>query len=112
MLDRLPSPLAERARHVITENARVLDTVVALQAGDLAQVGRLLDQSHASLRDLYEVGTAAVEATAQRLRDAGAAGVRMVGGGFGGSVLGLLGPGCPTPEDALEVRAGEGARLL
>ncbi len=52
--------------------------------------GQLLDASHASLRDCYEISTPAVEATVQRLRGAGAIGARIVGGGFGGNVLGLL----------------------
>ena len=68
-------------------------------AGDLDAVGALLNASHASLRDDYEASTAAVERTVAALRDAGAAGARMVGGGFGGHVLALLPPGdgrCPT----------------
>ena len=49
--DRLPEPLDRRVRHVITENARVLEAVAALGARDLDELGRLLDASHASLRD-------------------------------------------------------------
>jgi galactokinase len=112
MIDPLTAPLAGRARHVITENARVEATVAALQRGDLAEVGRLLDASHASLRDCYEISTPAVEETVLRLRDAGAIGARIVGGGFGGNVLGLLPPDAPAPEGAIEVRPGPGARLL
>jgi galactokinase len=107
----LPEPLSKRARHVITENQRVQETVAALEQRDLAAVGRLLDASHASLRDDYEVSTDAVEAAAGRLREAGAVGARIVGGGFGGSVLGLLAPDVPVPEDAVQVRPGPGARL-
>ena len=84
---RLPSPLAERARHVIAENERVDLTVAALRDGDLAEVGRLLDASHASLRDLYDVSTTAIEAAVATLHRAGAAGARVIGGGFGGHVL-------------------------
>ena len=112
MTDALTAPLAGRARHVITENARVQATVVALQRGDLAEVGRLLDASHASLRDCYEISTPAVEAAVQRLKRAGAVGARIVGGGFGGNVLGLLPPDATTPPDAIEVRPGAGARVM
>jgi galactokinase len=111
MAASLPPPLAERAKHVITENARVRATVSALERGDLALVGRLLDASHESLRDCYEISTPAVEAAVGKLRDAGALGARIVGGGFGGNALGLLPPGARAPDGAIEVRPGPGARL-
>ncbi|MGH2912396.1 MAG: galactokinase [Solirubrobacteraceae bacterium] len=111
-LDQLPERLRERARHVLSENARVQDAVVALQASNLPALGRLLNASHASLRDQYAVSTPAVEATVERLLRAGAPGARIVGGGFGGHVLGLLAPDVHAPEGAQEVRAGEGAHLL
>ena len=88
--DRLPAPLDRRVRHVLSENARVEAAVRALRDGDLAGLGALLDASHASLRDDYEVSVDAVERTVARLKDAGAAGARIVGGGFGGSVLALF----------------------
>ena len=109
---RLPAPLDRRVRHVLTENARVEETVAALAAGDLEETGRLLDGSHASLRDDYEASVPEVEAAVERLKAAGAAGARMVGGGFGGHVLALLPPGVAPPEDALAVAPGPGARLL
>jgi galactokinase len=109
---RLPAPLDRRVRHVIEENARVDATAGALATGDLAAVAALLDASHTSLRDLYEASTPAVERTADALRAAGAAGARMVGGGFGGHVLALLPPGASAPDGAIEVRAAAGARLL
>ena len=108
----LPEPLAARARHVITENERVEQTVAALSASDLARVGELLDASHASLRDCFEISTDAVEATVARLRQAGAVGARILGGGFGGHVLGLLPPGISAPHGAVKVEPGAGARLL
>ena len=77
-------------RHVLTENARVEAMVAALAAGDLERVGALLDESHASLRDDYEASVPEVERTVEALEGAGAAGARMVGGGFGGSVLALF----------------------
>jgi galactokinase len=109
---RLPEPLRRRVAHVIGENRRVLDAVAALRADDLPAVGELLNASHASLRDDYEISTAAVEATVSHLREAGAAGARLVGGGFGGSVLGLFAPGSEPPAAAREVRPGPGARVL
>ena len=107
-----PSRCAAACGTCISENQRVRDAVAALRADDLAAVGELLDASHASLRDDYEISTAAVEATVERLRDAGASGARLVGGGFGGSVLGLFAPGVAHPPDAREVRPGAGAHLL
>ena len=110
-LERLPDPLRARARHVITENARVDATVAALRAGDLDEVGRLLDASHASLRDDYAASVPEVERTVERLEQAGAVGARMVGGGFGGAVLALLPPGRRRPRRGARRRAGPaGAR--
>jgi galactokinase len=109
---RLPDPLDRRVRHVIEENARVEATVAALEAGDLAALGPLLNASHASLRDLYDASTDAVERTVTRLRDGGAAGARMMGGGFGGHVLALLPPDVAAPEGAHVVAPSAGARLL
>jgi galactokinase len=108
---RLPAPLDRRLSHVLNSNARVEDAVRALQQGDLPELGRLIDAGHASLRDLYEVSTPSVEAAVARLKSAGAAGARLMGGGFGGHVLGLMPPGCTPPSDALEVRPGPGARV-
>ena len=112
MAARLPEPLNRRVRHVISANARVDEAVAALGRHDLAALGRLLDQSHASLRDDYEVSTPAVEAAVARLKQAGALGARIFGGGFGGHVLGLLAPDARLPEDAIRVTAGAGAHLL
>jgi galactokinase len=111
-LERLPEPLRQRARHVLDENTRVEATVAALRVGDLSAVGALLSASHASLRDLFEVSSPAVEAAVTELLAAGAIGARLVGGGFGGHVLGLLPPGAHAPGGAREVRPGPGAHLL
>jgi galactokinase len=111
-LEQLPPVLARRVRHVLGENARVLATVAALHDGALAEVGALLDASHASLRDLYECSTPAVEVAVRALKQAGALGARLVGGGFGGHVLGLFPPGVSPPAHAREVRPSRGARLL
>ncbi|MGD0452491.1 MAG: galactokinase family protein [Solirubrobacteraceae bacterium] len=112
VVERLPEPLRRRAQHVIEENQRVREAVVALQANDLLGLGELLNASHRSLRDNYDVSTPAVEAAVERLRSAGASGARLVGGGFGGSVLGLFAPDTPHPTAAREVRPGPGAHLL
>jgi galactokinase len=110
--DRLPAPLDRRVRHVLTENARVDAAVAALRAGDLPTLATLLDASHASLRDDYEVSVDAVERTVARVKQAGAAGARIMGGGFGGSVLALFGPGATPPPDATVVEPAASARLL
>jgi galactokinase len=89
--------LRKRARHVISENARVLDSLSLLraaldpeQAGRLAELGPLLHGSHASLRDDFEVTVPHLDVAAEAAEGAGALGARMVGGGFGGSVLALI----------------------
>jgi galactokinase len=111
-LDRLDGVLRRRARHVVGENARVEHAVRALRRRDPAALAPLLDASHASLRDDFEVSVDAVEEAVGRLKRAGAAGARMIGGGFGGSVLALFPPGARLPEDALAVSAGPAARVL
>jgi galactokinase len=105
----LPEPLADRARHIVGENARVLAAARALRDGDMPALASLLSASHASLRDLYAVSTPAVEATVSALLEAGAAGARLIGGGFGGSVLGLFEPRTPLPAGAIAVAPGPGA---
>jgi galactokinase len=110
--ERLPEPLDRRVRHVLEENSRVDAAVAALEADDLPALGALLDASHASLRDLYDASTAAVERTVERLRAVGAAGARMMGGGFGGQVIALLPPGAKAPAGATAVAPAAGARLL
>ncbi|HKN94741.1 MAG TPA: galactokinase family protein [Thermoleophilaceae bacterium] len=109
---RLPEPLAKRARFVLEENARVDSAAAALAEGDLPQLGRLLDASHTGLRDLYEVSTPEVEAAVNAMKGAGAAGARLIGGGFGGSVLGLFPPGAAPPSAALTVKPGGAAQLI
>jgi galactokinase len=111
-LEQLPGVLARRVKHVLDEDTRVLAAVAALREGSLARVGALLDASHASLRDLYECSTPTVDATVQSLKEAGAVGARMVGGGFGGHVLGLFPPSATPPATAREVHPSRGAHLL
>jgi galactokinase len=80
-----------RVRHVVTENARVLATVAALEAGDMETVGRHLTASHRSMRDDYEITTPALDLAVETALAAGALGARMTGGGFGGSAIALIG---------------------
>ena len=108
----LPEPLRARAEHVLGEDARVEAMAEALRAQDLVQAGALLDAGHASLRDRYAASVPEVEATVRVLKDAGAAGARMMGGGFGGAVLALFPPGETPPEGAREVVPGPPARLI
>lgn len=86
----LAEPLLRRARHVISEVARVDDFVAALRADDWAALGPLLDASHASLRDDYEVSCEELDVAVETARGAGALGARMTGGGFGGSAIALV----------------------
>jgi galactokinase len=108
----LPDPLDRRVRHVVTENERVDAAVAALEARDASALGELLDGSHRSLRDDYEVSVREVERTVEACRDAGALGARIMGGGFGGSVLALFPPEARSPSAALPVAPSRGARLL
>ncbi len=77
------------ARHVVTENARVLETGIALRVGDRAVLTRLLLESHASLRDNYRVSTPELDHLVDALVGAGAFGARLTGAGFGGCVIAL-----------------------
>jgi len=87
----LPDAAARRAEHVVAENGRVLATVVALEAGDLDQLGRLFDESHSSLRDLYEVSAPALDAMVEVARAVpGVVASRMTGAGFGGCTVNLV----------------------
>lgn len=90
----LPEPLGRRARHVVTEDARVLGAVRALQAGDVDALGRLFDASHESMRDDYEVSIPEIDLVVQLARALpDVHGARLTGGGFGGSVVMLTKPG-------------------
>jgi galactokinase len=83
--------LFRRARHVVTENARVLDAVSALRLGaDPRRIGPLLTASHASLRDDFEVSCAELDCAVDAALAAGAHGARMTGGGFGGCAIALV----------------------
>ncbi|GLI92033.1 galactokinase [Methylocystis echinoides] len=87
----LPALIYRRARHVVSENARVMDAVAALEARDFAAVGKLMNASHDSLRDDYNVSCRELEIMVDLSRRApGTYGARMTGGGFGGCTVSLV----------------------
>ena len=89
--DRLSPVIYKRVRHVVTENDRVQEAATALTAGDLAQFGRLMADSHRSLRDDYEVSTAELDLMVELASGQnGVYGARMTGGGFGGCTINLV----------------------
>ncbi|OBH29587.1 galactokinase [Mycobacterium sp. E342] len=81
---------ARRARHVLTENQRVMDCVAALGDSDFVEAGRIFSASHASMRDDFEITTDHIDLIADTAVRAGALGARMTGGGFGGCVIALV----------------------
>lgn len=85
---QLPEPLSRRARHAITENERVHAAVAAIEHRDVMALGRLVNASHDSLRDDFEVSLPAIDRMVELARaQEGVLGARLMGGGFGGSVL-------------------------
>ena len=100
-----------RVRHVDSENQRVRDAAEALAAGDVETVGRLMVESHVSLRDDYEVSTPVLDALVERLLAVdGVLGARLTGAGFGGCVVALTRP--DVLDEGWVVRPSAGARLL
>jgi galactokinase len=88
--DRLGPSLLRRGRHVVTENARVLDAVRLLREGRPGEMGPLLAASHASLRDDFEVSIPELDVAVSASCEGGALGARLTGAGFGGSALALV----------------------
>ncbi|KAA8960148.1 galactokinase [Mycobacterium sp.] len=80
---------ARRARHVLTENQRVVDFVAAMEGSDFVEAGRILTASQASMRDDFDITTRHIDLIADAAVAAGALGARMTGGGFGGAVIAL-----------------------
>ncbi|MDO8838134.1 MAG: galactokinase [Parvibaculum sp.] len=87
--------MLKRARHVVTENARVLAAVAALEAADLHSFGALMNESHASLAGDFDVSTPALDRLVESARRAGAIGARLTGAGFGGCIVALVPAGLP-----------------
>jgi galactokinase len=97
-LDRLDDEvMRRRVRHVVTENARVLAAVEVLDEGRIADLAPLLDASHASMRDDFQITVPTVDLAVETARAAGALGARMTGGGFGGCIIALVPAGTSDP---------------
>jgi galactokinase len=117
-VEQLPEPLRRRARHVVTEDDRVLNAIRALRDRDLDRLGALLDASHRSLRDDYEVSTPEVDLLVELVREQpGIRGARITGGGFGGSIVAIADAGSvqhagATAVAEYEQRTGLDARIL
>ena len=87
----LPPTVAKRARHVISENARVLEAVEAMAENDLSRLGRLINESHSSLRDDYQVSSPELDLLVEIARaQTGCLGARLTGAGFGGCTVNLV----------------------
>jgi galactokinase len=100
-----------RARHVVTENQRVLDFADALRRGDYPTLGRLMAEGHASLRDDFDTSTSQMDTAVEELTAIdGVFGARMTGGGFGGCLVAICRPG--TLREGWVVTASAGARVL
>jgi galactokinase len=104
-LDKLEDPvLRRRARHVVTDDQRAGEVAALLGRGAIAEVGPLLTQSHASLRDDFEISWPEADVAVEAAQAAGALGARMMGGGFGGSVI-AIGPAGRTAAIVTAVTA-------
>jgi len=111
-LHLLEGVLQRRARHVVTENRRVLDFAACLRVGDLADAGRLMLASHASLAQDFEVSTPALDALVEELSAVpGVYGARLTGAGFGGCVVALADPSSPVRGWRLHASAGAGVEV-
>jgi galactokinase len=110
-VDRIDDAVVRRrARHVVSENARVLAFAAATARGDVEEAGRLMQASHASLRDDFEVSTPELDAVVARLAGRpGVLGARLTGAGFGGCVVALTRPG--ALQEGWVVHAVAGARV-
>jgi galactokinase len=111
-LDRIDDPVVRRrARHVVTENDRVVQFAKAFRVADLAAAGRLMVESHNSLRDDFEVSTPVLDTLVSRLTTVqGVFGARLTGAGFGGCVVALCAKGALAGE-GWHVRAAAGAHV-
>ncbi len=90
-IDELPQPIRSRCRHVVTENARVLESIKALKRGDMDHLGTLMNASHNSLRDHYQVSCPELDTLVEAARNTpGTLGARMTGAGFGGCTVNLV----------------------
>jgi galactokinase len=113
----LEKTVMRRARHILTENQRVLDAVAAMRAGDVGKLGRLFNESHASLRDDFEVTNTALNQIVEAAQAYPACfGARMTGAGFGGCAVALVEAGkagdfVPAVEEGYRQRSGLEAQM-
>ena len=109
-LGRLSGEELKRARHIVTENARVIEAVEALRAGDFRALGHLMYVSHASMRDDFEISTPELDTFVELAEESGAQGARLTGAGFGGSAIALVQDGetDALARDVLRTFAGRG----
>lgn len=115
--DGLPAVLRRRVRHIVTENARVLAALAAIRAGDGVRLGELMDASHLSMRDDFEISIPEIDRLVVLARaEPGVLGARLTGGGFGGAIVVLGRPGAaarfPVIADAYRQATGQEASLL
>jgi len=97
----LPAHIRRRAKHCMTEQARTLSAVAALKQNNIELFGRLMTQSHVSMRDDFEITLPAIDTLVRDAVDIGAAGARMTGGGFGGCIVACI------KKNKLDVWRGE-----
>lgn len=110
---RLPDPLSRRARHVITENARVLEAAACMRAGELERLGELFAESHASMRDDFEVSVPGVDRLVKAATiDKDIYGARLTGGGFGGAIVALSRAGSGLAASSRIAKAIPGSAVL
>jgi galactokinase len=114
----LPDPISRRARHVITEDHRVLESVDAMKTGDLRRLGELFTESHASMRDDFEMSVPEIDLLVDLAHaERGVFGARLTGGGFGGSIVALVEAGAAQAvaervSRAYRERSGHTATVL
>jgi len=103
---RLPGVTARRCKHIVTEDQRTLDSVEALKRGDLAAFGKLMNASHASMRDWFEITTPDIDMLVEIQQNTpGCFGARMTGGGFGGCTVALVQDGAvPAVVEAIQAQ--------
>jgi galactokinase len=112
-LETLPDLLFRRAKHVFTENQRVLDSIEAMQSGDSKKLGKLFYQSHLSMRDDYEVSVPEIDGLVETaMADPDIFGARLTGGGFGGSIVAIAhkGKGAQAAERIVKIYAGKSGK--
>ena len=114
----LPDPLARRARHVVTEDERVLESVAAMKSGDLRRLGELFTASHTSQRDDFEVSVREIDLLVDLAQsEPRVFGARLTGGGFGGSIVAIVEAGASAAIGervalAYRERSGKTATVL